>query len=549
LVGVPTPADIPGPARRRVGVLADVARLAMQGLLRPLARGGRFSPSPLRVGRRLVLLQLDGVSRERLDRALRDGLMPFLARRLASGRHVLSSCRSGAPASTPAFQAGLFYGVSPSVPAFVWVDRDSGRTLRMDRAADAARVERRLPRRGPGLLRRGTGYFSVFSGDAALTHFCLSGLAGELDLEWYERHMGATDAVAAVLAHTVTAARTVVRLAAEAGAGAVDGLRWSYALGRTRHEGTFFFHRLLVNALLREVAVQGMLVDLSRGIPVLYADFLGYDEHAHRRGPGSRSALRHLAAADGVLELLFSAAEAVPELGYDVYLISDHGHVATRPFEELTGMPLPELVVRAERGQGLPRGVPTPRRARSFHAEGTTRRDGIAVAEAGDLAHVYFLRDRGPLPVDAVRARHGRVLAALGACPAVGLLGVRGGSRGLAVAGGRILDLAAPEDVARLPHPDPPLLATYLSDLLSLRDAGDLVVLGWRGAERENVAYAWEFGSHGGVAPEELSTFVVHPRGVDFPFHEVVRPSELNAFFEARYRSATEEEPAREARP
>ena len=112
-----------------------------------------------------------------------DGWMPTLAARLESGRHVLASFHSGAPASTPAFQAGLFYGVAPSLPGFVWFDRTTGREVRMDRPEDAARVERRLSRASPGLLRGGTSYFSIFSGGSSAPHFCLSGLAGDLALD------------------------------------------------------------------------------------------------------------------------------------------------------------------------------------------------------------------------------------------------------------------------------------------------------------------------------------------------------------------------------
>ncbi len=161
----------------------------------------------------------------------------------------------------------------------------------------------------------------------------------------------------------------------------------------------------------------------------------------------------------------------------------------------------------------------------------------MVVAEAGDLAHVYFTEGRVALPLEAVRSRHWRTLAALTSSPAVGILAGRGGRRGLAMVRGTILDLADARDVARLPHPEPSLLATYLSDLLSLPESGDLVVLGWRGQGREVVAYAWEFGSHGGVAPEELDCFVAHPPGCSFPFERVVRPSELHAFFEGTYRA------------
>ena len=90
---------------------------------------------------------------------MRGGHMPFLARRLDQGHLALSTTRSGAPASTPAFQAGLFYGIAPSVPGFVWYDRRDGREVRMDRASDAASVEVHLSEKNPPLLRGGTSYF------------------------------------------------------------------------------------------------------------------------------------------------------------------------------------------------------------------------------------------------------------------------------------------------------------------------------------------------------------------------------------------------------
>jgi hypothetical protein len=261
-------------------------------------------------------------------------------------------------------------------------------------------------------------------------------------------------------------------------------------------------------------------------------------------------ALRSLASADGALAAIFAAADAVPELGYDVYVLSDHGHVATRPFEALAGVSLPELVSRAHRGEALPepRALRPNRGLAGGRTLGASRVDGVAAAEAGDLAHVYFLRDASPLPLEALRARHPRVLSALSEHPAVGIMGARGGRRGLALVGRSVLDLSEPRDVARLPHPDPALCATYLSDLLSLRESGDLVLLGWRGEGRDVVAYAWEFGSHGGVAPEELAPFVVHPAGAAFRFDAVVRPSELYRFFEETYRAPAVERERRPAR-
>jgi hypothetical protein len=526
----------------------------MRGLFRPLADLGRFAPLRPRRTRRFILVQVDGVSRGRLEEAMAEGYMPFLASRLAREGHVLTTMRSGAPASTPAFQAGLFYGTSPAVPGYVWIDRATGREVRMDRPEDAAALEARLARDRPGLLRGGTSYFSILSGGASIAHYCLSGIAGDLDLEWYRRNLGAWDAVASVLAHSVTATRGAFRVADEFGAGLVDGLRWSLAVGRMKHEPRYLLHRVLLGGILREFAVQGILVDVSRGIPAIYVDFLGYDEAAHRRGPGAHAAMRNLASIDAALVTIFAAADAVPELGYDVYVFSDHGHVATRPFEAFAGVTLPRYVAMADAGEPLPRlvrGAPN-RGLLGGRTLGAAAGAGVATSEAGDLAHVYFLHEPAPLDLAAVRARRRRVHAALSAHPAVGLMGVRGGRRGLALVGGAVLDLADPGDVARLPHPQPALVAAYLADLLSLPESGDLVVLGWRGEGRDVVAYAWEFGSHGGVAPEELECFVAHPAECAFRFADVVRPAELYAWFERTYRPDEEgapEPPLRAPRP
>jgi hypothetical protein len=145
---------------------------------------------------------------------------------------------------------------------------------------------------------------------------------------------------------------------------------------------------------------------------------------------------------------------------------------------------------------------------------------------------VYFLDGPDPLPLEALRVRHRRVLDGLAAHPAVGLLAARGGRRGFALVGGRPLDLADPRDLARLPHPDPALAGAYLADLVSLPESGDLVVQGWRGPDQESVAYAWEFGSHGGIAPEELDAFVAWPARAPPP-GPAPGPVELHRWLEA----------------
>jgi hypothetical protein len=561
------------------GVMAQLAGPGVRRVLRPLSARGHLHPGPLEGGRRLVLIQLDGVSHRRLEWALLQGHMPFLARRLDEGGLAMSLAHSGAPASTPAFQAGLMYGVSPSVPGFVWYDRRNGREVRMDRPQDAASVEASLASKNPPLLRGGTSYFSIFSGGAAFPHFCLSGLAGEIDLDALSEGFSAWDALASALVHSLTAARTAGRLAYETVTGLWDGARWAASLGRLKNEPRFLLHRLLVGAVMREVAVEGILLDVSRGVPVIYADLLGYDEYAHRRGPDSAAAVAQLRSMDVALATIFSAAEAVPELRYDVFVFSDHGHIATKPFESFTGLSLPEYLALADGGVTVPRRLggeeavrlAQTRSARALfasvfrgmpravhraagrlldraergvigHALGFARMDRVVTAEAGDLAHVYFTDESAPVDLETVRARHPGVLSALRESRAVGIVAARGGARGIAIVDGQELDLARPDDVAQLRHPDRLLLASYLADLVSLPGSGDLVVLGWRGEGKVPVAYAWEFGSHGGVAPEETEIFFLQPRACALRFSDALRPDALYRLFHGAYRTGAHDQ-------
>src|SRR5947208_12967925 len=75
----------------------------------------------------LVIVQIDGLSRQALTHAIEEGDMPVLERLVNDEGYRLRSLYSGLPSSTPAAQAELFYGVPLAVPAYEFVDRRAGR--------------------------------------------------------------------------------------------------------------------------------------------------------------------------------------------------------------------------------------------------------------------------------------------------------------------------------------------------------------------------------------------------------------------------------------
>ncbi len=575
---------------------SQAVQALVRNVLRPLASGGRLAKGPLPSGKRIVLLHLDGVGRHQLESAMARGYLPRLSRLLQRDGYAVSRCRAGAPSSTPAFQAGLLYGVGADIPGYTWYDKRQRRPVRMDDGADARLIEEDLAARGRPLLHGGSVYCSIFSGGARPRRWALTGIGERLGLKDIAvdptrdgvELPGVRDVLAAALVHTATAGRIALSLGLDAGSALFETARFVSKMGSAQHEQHFYLNRLLTECLFPEFAANATVVDIARGTPIVYSCFIGYDEYAHRRGPDSRTALLKLWELDRALGRIFAAVQAVPELNYELFLFSDHGQARTRPAEQILGesiaehllcdSPLPQslgggaparfqescvgygsggggaaagIAAKVRRLRRLSRVLPGPlgrgalglARHASLALDGA-QRDGVRadgpllIVPAGDLAHVYCTEVSEPLTEAAVRARHPHLLERCAGSPAVGLCLVRGEKAGTVVAlsAGRRLELDRARDaleVARIVgHP---MAAAYSKDLLACRSAGDLVLVGAGAPGGETVAYPWEFGSHGGLSSEELETFVVHPASLgDQPFAGVERPSDLHDFFEER---------------
>ena len=568
------------------GFRSRLVQQLVKRVLRPIAAGGRHR-APLPSGRRLLLLHLDGVGRRQLDFAMERGYTPTLKRLLERGPYRLSGCRAGAPTSTPAFQAGLLYGVQHDIPSYSWYDKRRRKEMRMDRAEDARTLEAELVAAGRPLLQDGSVYCSIFSGGARPRRWALSGweeklsaadfgLSGRSGPGETEQRAPASaqarDVLAAALVHLATAGRIASDLGLDIGSGAIETARWVRAIGSMQHEPQFLFHRVLTECIFAEFAANSCVVDIARGTPVVYACFIGYDEYAHRRGPYSKMALLKLWELDRALGRIIAAANAVPELNYELYLFSDHGQAATRPAEQILGESLAEhllgeapsggpgavpggfaafsetavAVAHARRLRALSKVLPGPlgtaalamarRAAQALDAAqpAGARADGpLLVVPAGDIGHVYSTLVPEPLLEPELRARHPGLLERCAHSPAIGVTLVRGERGPVALRGDQRLELDRSADALLLSHAlGHPLAAVYARDLLSLRSAGDAILLGTGAASGQAIAFVWEFGSHGGLSPDQLDTFMVHPAslGPD-AFASVVRPRDLHAFF------------------
>jgi Type I phosphodiesterase / nucleotide pyrophosphatase len=546
----------------------------LRTLVRLARRGAAASPvEPSR--RRLVLLQIDGLSSRRLEQALARGELPHLARRLQSGEVRLRSLKAATAPSTPVFQAGLLYGDHADVPGFGWFDRQLGRTVRMDLAEDVAAVERSIYRRArrPPLLAGGVSYGTIWPAGAAQAFFnVLSPVQGTISPR-KSRVGNAYDRLLSSAAGLQIAGRLLARFALELGVAVWDFARWCRRIRTTRFEWRFLYMRLVVSVIMRDVAAQGAVVDVLRGVPVVYIDFLGYDEYAHRRGPDSEMALYNLRGIDAAIARVVRATRAVPEYGYDVFVLSDHGQSAVTPFERVVGRDLHRFVLGHACGGGGEHGAVEssdihelvsvretefwlrtlwrPLRPplalyvgwlkqrlqkRLKRAERLTALSGIEVVTGGSIAHLYFRALRSPT-VEEIAARWPQLLAALAGSPAIGLVAGRARAGAVVFFRGRryrLDDRAALEPLEPFRRLGYELLHGHLAQAVRGRRSGDLVLYG-AFAEAGEVSFDFEFGSHGGVGAEELDQFVIHPSRVTLPLEGAVTAEQFYRFFRARY--------------
>ena len=91
--------------------------------------------------------------------------------------------------------------------------------------------------------------------------------------------------------------------------------------------------RIWVCVVLRELVRFWVKLDIRNGTPIICANFVGYDEHAHRRGPDSAFTHWSLIGIDGVLRDIEHKARKSKRRHYQVVIYSDHGQEAVVPYQ------------------------------------------------------------------------------------------------------------------------------------------------------------------------------------------------------------------------
>ena len=537
----------------------DDVFLTIQSWLDRLVRRLRLGRAPVPGRRRLLIVQIDGLSRAVLERALAEDRMPTLRRLLERGRYRLVPMSVGLPSSTPAFQMAAMYGVRPDIPGFHYHDKRRRADVYFPRAGDAAWVEEAHATGRRGIVTGGSTYGCVFTGGATNNLFSLAMLKRPTGA-------GVAQALSAIVVLLWVGLKSAVVSALAIGRALLGFVADPIEAPRG---WKLLAIKVGISVWVRELFTLSASRDLYNGAPAVYVNYVDYDVIAHAYGPRDRRAVRSLHAIDRSLRQLLRIVRRVPEHAYDVYVLSDHGQAHCTPFDRLTGGRRVERLLFEDflnpggahevgptrpQGRRVAAGIKAIRTGRApgivqrflnyleddfpwllGELKEARERGGVRVIAAGPNAFVYFLDEAEPLDIDAIEARFPGLAEELSRTRGFGFVLARAAGGPVCFWRGKRHRLDELGEGPFAGRADLALVQQGIADLMAMRSAGDLVLYGLE-ASVGNVSFIAEIGAHAGTTEDEMHAFVVAPPHVELP-ERITHPLELYPRF-ARYQDA-----------
>lgn len=527
-----------------VGALfaADDFRAYERFIVQPLIR--RYGVSKKSETPGVMFLEIDGLSQEVFQKALNKGYMPTLKRWLEDGSHRLTGWETDLSCQTGGCQPGILHGNNFDIPAFRWYEKGAGRLLTSEKPRDVAEVERRISD-GNGLLaRNGSSRANMYSGDAKESILTIStlGSTSRNTMEYFLFY-----------ANPYMASRTFAIFVSHFIAEVVEG--WLQVARnerpRVHRTGMYPFQRATTTGILRELSVFSLVGDMLRGLPAMYATFVGYDEVAHHSGVERRDALRVLSGLDKSFEWLLRISEhgARP---YRFVVLSDHGQSNGATFLQRTGKTLGEvvdglvgletysppaedetwlrinalltdvsrqdtrggrLVGRAVKNRTEEGEVVLGPKCDELTEEDKDRNRALVLA-SGNLGLIYFTAWKGRMSLEEINDAFPNLIPGLLKYPEVGFVLARSEKHGPLVIGHKGIYYLKDD---RFEGENPlagfgPNAALHLLREDAFSNAPDLLVNSFYDPEKDEVAAFEELvGSHGGLGGNQSKAILVYP--------------------------------------
>ena len=486
----------------------------------------------------IVYLEIDGLALPVLRRAMRDGNAPEMARWLADDTHRLLQWETDLSSQTGASQAGILLGSNDDIPAFRWVEKETGRLMTCSAPEDCAEIER----------RRGGGDGLLVDGGASRGNL-LSGEADEviLTVSRMDADKEANPGYRAFFANGANVTRVLVLYVWEV------LLEWIAALRGVRRDvrprghrgGSYPFLRAAMCVAVRDLVIFGVLSDMMKGRPAVYATFASYDEVAHHSGLERADTMEALRKLDQQFGRVMRACRYAPR-PYEVVVLSDHGQTQGATFLQRNGYGLKDLVERslstgnvAELAAGDENDTAVGQAVRE--ATGSAPKDPDAgtdvggtdaiVLGSGNLGLIYLMDEPRRLTLEEIEERHPALIPALRVHPHVGFVLVRSQARGalaLGARGSHHLESGEVEGEDPL-APFSPTAARHLLRTDGFPHVADIMVNSFYDPELdEGCAFEELISFHGGIGGPQTEPFVMPPIHFPVPGEPIVGAEDLH---------------------
>ena len=485
----------------------------------------------------IVFLEIDGLALPVLSRAMRDGNAPNMARWLADGTHGLAEWETDLSSQTGASQAGILLGSNEDISAFRWVEKETATLMTCSAPQDCAEIER----------RHATGIGLLVDGGASRGNL-LSGEAEDviLTVSRMEAEKRSNPGYRAFLANGDNVTRTLVLFVWEV------ILEWTSALRAIRRDvrprghrgGIYPLMRGALCVFVRDLIVSGVLTDMMRGRPAVYATFSSYDEVAHHSGLERADTLEALRKLDDHFGDVERARRYAPR-PYEIVVLSDHGQTQGATFKQRNGYGLDELVERSL-ARGAVEGIAGGDEQNSMVGHAFTEATGtkkkrpkndvsdrdVVVLGSGNLGLVYLMEERRRLTLEELEERHPQLVPALREHPHVGWLLVRSSEHGavvLGASGAHYLEDGRVEGEDPLapfsPHAPQHLLRTD-----GFEHVADIMVGSFYDADLdEGCAFEELISFHGGIGGFQTRAFILHPTHLEVPTGPILGAASVHA--------------------
>src|SRR4029079_12012736 len=306
---------------------------------------------------------------------------------------------------------------------------------------------------------------------------------------------------------------------------------------RGHRGGIYPLMRAALCVFVRDLIVSGVLTDMMRGRPAVYATFSSYDEVAHHSGLERADTLEALRKLDDHFAEIERARRYAPR-PYEIVVLSDHGQTQGATFKQRNGYGLDELVERSlTRGDvsgvaggdeqssmvGLAVGEATGKTAKPAKNDVSDR--DVVVLGSGNLGLIYLMEERRRLTLEEIEERHPELLTALRSHPHVGWLLVRSSEHGPVVLGARGTHYLAE---GRIEGEDPlasfsPTAPRHLLRTDGFEHVADIMVGSFYDPELdEGCAFEELICFHGGIGGLQTRPFILHPTHLDVPEEPII---------------------------